>query len=215
MAATVEQALEALSSIGLGNVSVSGSAGGPYTVTFINALGNRSLSNMTASGASLTGGTDPAVAVAQVTDGTPGGATWTKLMVDHEKDTELLIVNKQREIIPVGEYDATDIHSIMRSIFGVKISLLQSGIDAIKLAFPEWPEDSPGVHTIPNRSIQIDPCAIAMEYDLGVWHFTKCVPVDPSSIKQNLELTQFDFVYRFLGDDANTDSAKGYFYEFS
>jgi YD repeat-containing protein len=37
-AAAVDAALEALSSIGTGNVSVTGSAGGPWTVTFIGAL---------------------------------------------------------------------------------------------------------------------------------------------------------------------------------
>ncbi len=38
--ASVQNALEALSSIGAGNVSVSGNPGGPYTVTFIGALAN-------------------------------------------------------------------------------------------------------------------------------------------------------------------------------
>ena len=63
-AATVEAALEALSTIGEGNVQVTGAAGGPYTVEFVGQLANQNVAAMTASGASLTGGTSPAVAIA-------------------------------------------------------------------------------------------------------------------------------------------------------
>jgi len=65
--ATVKAALESLASIEDGDVTVSGSAGGPYTVTFALAVGN--VPQMTASGAGLTGGTSPDVTVAT---GTPG-----------------------------------------------------------------------------------------------------------------------------------------------
>ncbi len=68
-AATVQAALEALSNIGPGNVSVSGSAGGPYSVRFINELEETNVSAMTASGASLTGGSSPGVTIATATAG--------------------------------------------------------------------------------------------------------------------------------------------------
>jgi len=65
-AATVEAALEALSTIGAGNVRVTGSAGGPYTVEFIVELGNQNVAAMTIDITSLTGGTPAgAIAVAQ------------------------------------------------------------------------------------------------------------------------------------------------------
>lgn len=67
-AATVQAALEAMSSIGPGNVNVTGSAGGPYTITFINRLGRKNLAALTSSAANLTGGT-PSIAHAQVTAG--------------------------------------------------------------------------------------------------------------------------------------------------
>ena len=51
------------------NILVTGGAGGPYTVTFINALGKRPVAEMTASGAGLTGGAAPSVAVATTTQG--------------------------------------------------------------------------------------------------------------------------------------------------
>ncbi|WP_052336142.1 hypothetical protein [Mycobacterium canetti] len=66
-ASAVQSALAALSTVGAGNVSVSGSAGGPYTVTFLGALGSQDVALLTASGAGLTGGTSPGVTVATVT----------------------------------------------------------------------------------------------------------------------------------------------------
>jgi hypothetical protein len=58
--------LQALSSIEDGGVTVSGSAGGPYTVTFTSG---QDVAAMTASGASLTGGTSPSVTIATATVG--------------------------------------------------------------------------------------------------------------------------------------------------
>lgn len=66
-AAAVRTALEALSNVGVGNVVVTGS--GPWVITFCNALANTDVANMTGSGANLTGGTSPAVSVAETTKG--------------------------------------------------------------------------------------------------------------------------------------------------
>jgi len=62
-AGTVQAALEALSPIGAGNVSVAGSAGGPWTATFILALAATPINLMTLSNNSLTGGTAPSVSI--------------------------------------------------------------------------------------------------------------------------------------------------------
>jgi hypothetical protein len=64
----VEDALEALSTIGNGNVRVTGSAGGPYSVTFLRNLGRQDIALMTATG-SFTGGTSPTITVAEATKG--------------------------------------------------------------------------------------------------------------------------------------------------
>lgn len=69
IASAVQSALVALTSVGTGNVLVSGSAGGPYTVTFQGILAGTNVAQMTASGAGLTGGTSPAVAVTTATPG--------------------------------------------------------------------------------------------------------------------------------------------------
>jgi len=70
-AATVQTALENLSNVTPGDVTVTGSAGGPYTITFGGARAGQNVPALTATG-SLTGGTAPAVAI---TTPTPGGVT--------------------------------------------------------------------------------------------------------------------------------------------
>lgn len=67
-ASTVRANLESLSTIGGGNVAVTGSAGGPYVVTFQNNLGNMDVVLISATG-SFTGGTTPAIAVVETTKG--------------------------------------------------------------------------------------------------------------------------------------------------
>lgn len=67
-AATVQAALAALSNIGAGNVTVTGNAGGPYTVDFVGTLANTDVAQMTAT-SSLTGGTSPGVTIATTTAG--------------------------------------------------------------------------------------------------------------------------------------------------
>lgn len=70
-AANIQTALEALANVGAGNVTVSGSAGGPYTVTFSSNLGAVTVSTVndsTNDGAVWEGG----VVVAQTTAGVDG-----------------------------------------------------------------------------------------------------------------------------------------------
>lgn len=69
-AAHVQAALAALPTIGAGNVAVSGSAGGPWSVTFQGVLGATNQPQMTTTG-SLTGGTSPAITPSTTTPGAP------------------------------------------------------------------------------------------------------------------------------------------------
>ena len=73
-AATVQTALQGLSTIGSGNTAVSGSAGGPYTITFGGTLAGTPVSELTAAHA-LTGGTTPSVTVATTDEGVYGYAS--------------------------------------------------------------------------------------------------------------------------------------------
>jgi hypothetical protein len=67
-AAQVQLALQGLSSIGLGNVLVTGPAGGPWQVTFQGTKGNQPQTLMTTAN-TFTGGTTPGVTVANVVVG--------------------------------------------------------------------------------------------------------------------------------------------------
>lgn len=69
-ATTVQTALRALTSIGAGNVNVTGPNGGPWTVTFVSAKGFAPQATMTANGASLTpGGTTGSAVIGTSVDG--------------------------------------------------------------------------------------------------------------------------------------------------
>lgn len=71
-AADVQAALEALGNIGIGDVSVTGDAGGPWTVVFSGEYTGVNVPQLTSNG-SLTGGTEPAVAHATATGGSGAG----------------------------------------------------------------------------------------------------------------------------------------------
>lgn len=69
-ASAVQEALEALSTVGKGNVDVTGEAGGPYAVTFGGKFVDTNVAEMTANGAELKG-EEPKVAVTTTTAGKP------------------------------------------------------------------------------------------------------------------------------------------------
>lgn len=70
-ASAVQAALEALSNVTPGDVTVSGSAGGPYTLTFAGALAGQNIPTITTGAGSLTGGAGTAV-IATSTAGAAG-----------------------------------------------------------------------------------------------------------------------------------------------
>lgn len=74
-AATVETALEALSNIGSGDATVSGSAGGPWTVEFTGALAGTNVALMTIDVSNLTGGVNEVQTISSPSN--PTGGTFT------------------------------------------------------------------------------------------------------------------------------------------
>jgi hypothetical protein len=74
-AANVQADLQALSSIGAGNVTVSGQNGGPYTITFGGTMSMGSLGTITLGASTLSGGTNPAVSIAQTATNTSKSGT--------------------------------------------------------------------------------------------------------------------------------------------
>lgn len=73
-AATVETALEGLTSIASGDVNVTGSAGGPWTVEFLQAYAGTDVLPMTGDGSGLTGADTQTVSVSTTTN--PTGPNW-------------------------------------------------------------------------------------------------------------------------------------------
>lgn len=115
-AAAVQSALEALSTIGAGNVTA---AGGPLpgtavTVTFVGNLGNSNVTQMTAAG-SLTGGTSPAVAVTTTTE---GAAVFTDLGYiggDGEGDGVSQALPGQGDVTPIKAWQNGKVVRTFRS----------------------------------------------------------------------------------------------------
>lgn len=75
-AATVQTALEALSNIAVGDVTVTGSTSGPYTVTFGGALADTNVAQMTAT---PTGGTGTVTVATQTAGGADAASDGTEV----------------------------------------------------------------------------------------------------------------------------------------
>jgi hypothetical protein len=86
----VQTALQALSTIGTGNATVSGSAGGPYTVTFAGTLAGMNVPLMVGDGALLTGGSAPAATVTIATEGVEVEGTIFEI-IEHETKVAITI----------------------------------------------------------------------------------------------------------------------------
>lgn len=100
-AAGIQTALRALSTIGGTNVTVAGSAGGPYTVTFASSLAATAVDELTADGSALIGGTTPPVTIATTAEGeSANGITG--------------LVNQTG--VQTGDLDVTDADSLLDGI---------------------------------------------------------------------------------------------------
>jgi hypothetical protein len=71
-AVAVQAALQSLTALGVGNVTVTGANGGPWTVTFAGLLATTPVPLLGSDSSLLTGGTGPSVVVTQVTAGVLG-----------------------------------------------------------------------------------------------------------------------------------------------
>jgi hypothetical protein len=120
-AAAFQTALAGLSNVGAGNVTVTGAAGGPYTIVFANSLGAVTLA-VTGS----TGGTPT------VTGGlwTPAGATdagWT-----FGKSINIQDINIEEQGPPVGRFVTSSSYSISGTILEASRANWQLALNAVK-----------------------------------------------------------------------------------
>lgn len=91
-AAQVQSALEALSTIGAGNVVVTGNAGGPWTLTFQGALAGTDVAQVTTTPTGGTGTVTPTTGTAGGTEGSGGlevcaGHLFSSVKVPNTADT--------------------------------------------------------------------------------------------------------------------------------
>jgi len=210
-AAEVEGALESLSSILEGNVQVTGSAGGPWSVTFINDLGNLAIVAMTKSATGLTGGTSPNVAIAEVTPGSPGGGVWLPVpTVDAEKGVSLAFGGDFRRIRDLGSATSNRVHVLSLSIKSFTMTLTESGNDAFRFVFPNFNWDGLKL-TLRAKSQEAIYHAWALETPLGVFHILKGCPMQDQELKMLIsDITQPQVTVEVIEASGIT----GYFYPF-
>jgi len=135
---TVESKLEALSSIGEGQVSVTGASGGPFVITFRDSLGNQDIAAVTTDPALLTGGAGTA-AVVPTQAGAEGGSTWTDVPnVDPEKGVKIAIASSVRDIFSLGSARPTSRHVLSTAVAGITMSFTQCGESALSFLYPDW-----------------------------------------------------------------------------
>ncbi len=119
-ALAVQQALEALSNIAVGDVSVTGSAGGPWSVEFMGLLAETNVDAMTADGANLTGGTDPDVTIGVSQAGIANEWTAYPPLTD---DAAVTFVEESEDEWPI------------HLLFRTSDCVTKRGIDTIKTAY--------------------------------------------------------------------------------
>lgn len=211
LASEVEEALEALSTIGEGNVDVSGSSGGPFAVTFIRDLGNQDVALMEADESNLTG-TDPEVSVVETTPGSAGGGIWTPCPnIDPEKDVEILWDGVMRKLYSPSSKRPIKGHVIRASAAGLKMTSTESAMAALEFMFPAF-EKTGHILNLSAFSVETPYKAIALEMPEGVLVCKKMAPAyDMSMVLQHNDITQPEFTLDAYEDD-NGDVS--FFHEF-
>lgn len=210
IAAMVEEALEALSTIGEGNVKVTGDPGGPFTVEFIRDLGKQDVAELTANDSN----TDATVAVAEVTPGSAGGGIWLPVPnIDPEKDVRLVPDSTVRSLYSPGSSRPTQTHIIRVAIAEIQLVTTESAMEALEFIFPAF--DKPNANTMALSAVSKESpyVALALEVPEGVFEFKKVAPNHETQIDLLFnDITQPEFTL-VTHEDANRDV--GFFHKFT
>lgn len=210
VASEVEDALENLESIGEGNVSVTGSIGGPYIVEFIRDLGNQAVALIEADATNLNGGT---ATVAETTPGTAGGGLWLPVPnIDPEKDVQLVPDATVRSLYSPGSARPTMTHIIRVAIAEIRLVTTESALKALEFIFPAFARsgNSMALSTVSKETPYV---ALALEVPEGVFEFKKVAPDHETQINLLFsDITQPEFTL-IVHEDANRDV--GFFHEFT
>lgn len=151
LAAAIQSALEALSNINPGDVTVTGT--GPYTVTFGGQYANANVPTITATG-SFTGGTSPAITVAETTAGAPGSNVigYRAPAVNVDPNPNGVAVEAWSNAVRDNSFDGTlpYFHWVMpRTKLRPSEALTLSGEDAATPIMEGTTEQNPGFGTGP------------------------------------------------------------------
>ena len=135
-AATVESALEALSNIGAGEATTTGSAGGPWTVTFSGALAGTDVDTITVDGTNLTGTLN--VSISETTDGVAGGENEVHLFWSKDASASLGTLDLVGDAsVTAGTFTielkrgATSIGTTASIAYDATVTDIQDAIDAV------------------------------------------------------------------------------------
>lgn len=210
LAAEVEEALEALSSIGEGNVNVTGDSGGPFTVEFIRDLGNQDVALMTADDTD----TDGTVAVAEETPGSAGGGIWTPVPnIDPEKDVRLVPDSTVRSLYSPGSARPTQTHIIRAAVAEIQLVSTESAMEALEFIFPAFAKSDANTLALSAVSKETPYVALALEVPEGVFEFKKVAPNHETQLDLLFnDITQPEFTL-VTHEDANREV--GFFHKFT
>jgi len=192
---TVEAALEALSSIGEGNISVTGAAGGPFVCTFIRDLGYQNVAIMTTDPASLTGGAGTAVPV-ETTPGTAGGATWTDVPgIDLEKGVKAAMGGAVRDIMGIGDARPRERHILHAALQNLVMSFYDTGEDDLAFMQPHF-DLTAHVQTLRARGVEASYVALAIETDVGILEVMKVSPnIESEEMYINTDIVEPEIIF--------------------
>lgn len=131
-AAAVQSALEALTSVGTGNVLCAGGPlpGAGVTVTFQDGLGGTNVALMTADDTGLTGGTSPAVAVTETTPGAAGAKVDLVAIKSIEWSSQVETVENRGDgavIASTADYSSIDLTINLAAFTPVSIAAIAGG----------------------------------------------------------------------------------------
>ena len=210
----LEEILESMSSIGEGNVDVSGTDGGPWTVTFIRDLGNQNIAIMTKDATGLTGGTTPNVTITETTAGAAGGGVWASVPnVDPEQALKIGWDSRERVIFRAGGAGPARKHVLALYAKSFEFQTTESGSDAIRFMFPSLADDVANRRiALRAKSVEASYKAVVVEVTAGVYEFKKCAPMQDSELSYtNKDIVQPTVVLQCFENDSNVI---GYFHYF-
>ena len=203
----VEGFLEALSSIGEGNISVTGSAGGPWACEFINDLAGTDVDAMTTDNALLTGGSTPDVTVTETTAGAAATGTWANFASDIDAEPGVQIAWEEivRKIRVLGGKAPRRKHIIRSVPTGITVMCTEADVLSIAQYFPSATVSGAGYTvTFGGQESVPDGIAAAIETSLGVDHFYNLVPAENQEIilGDDEDITMHEVLFECFEDDS-------------